>query len=285
MKFIFGFFILFTNLYLILQLNGEPIIHNPLISNKTYIPINYKILILSDSIDIKLFDQANCTPYCTIDEKNLTLVKRDPMSSNINNISKDKVIFSYNVLKHYENLIYYHYSLSPDFFAFIDYSYTHLFFKNKIYNVIEDDGTNSQIELVINLNSSFLFIDYIKRNQIIDKQQEEGEYISNETIIYGKENEYIAFYYINSNIPLCIWTEIVDNNISCKLLELSFKDCFICIYSQVNRIKLSILYYTNERIIKSVFTYENDNNIFFSEINEPILYDTDITNLKLFVEE
>ena len=124
------------------------------------------------------------------------------------------------------------------------------------------------------LEPNFIFIGYINGKSTIENP------LYKEVIIYGKKNKQIIFYYIDSKRTFISDLKIDDTDINCKLLELLEKDCFICIYSQNNQINLSILYYTKDNNeIRIVHTYEESTNIFFSEINEPILYDTDNTNL------
>ena len=96
------------------------------------------------------------------------------------------------------------------------------------------------------------------------KYEQPENYIYKINTIYGKENEEIYFYYIDSDIYIFSGIENIDNNIFWKLLKFFSKDFFICIYSQKDITKLSILYYTNEKQIIILHTYEVFNNIFFS---------------------
>ena len=151
--------------------------------------------------------------------------------------------------------------------------------ENKLYKVINDANEIFQIDFIRNLN--FSFIDCINANKQAKYEQPEN-YIYKINTIYGKENEEIYFYYIDSDIYIFSGIENIDNNISCKLLKFFSKDFFICIYSQKNITKLSILYYTNEKQIIILHTYEVFNNIFFQEINDDLfLYDTDSINIKI----
>ena len=151
--------------------------------------------------------------------------------------------------------------------------------ENNLYKVINDANEIFQIDFIRNLN--FSFIDCINANKQAKYEQPEN-YIYKINTIYGKENEEIYFYYIDSDIYIFSGIENIDNNISCKLLKFFSKDFFICIYSQKNITKLSILYYTNEKQIIILHTYEVFNNIFFQEINDDLfLYDTDSINIKI----
>ena len=55
MKVILRILFLFLILYLILPFTGELIVSNPYLTNKTYNPINYKIIILSCNISREYF--------------------------------------------------------------------------------------------------------------------------------------------------------------------------------------------------------------------------------------
>ena len=86
------------------------------------------------------------------------------------------------------------------------------------------------------------------------------------------------FYYINSNILLFFESKKIDGNISCKLLQNVY---IICIYSINKQIELSILNIKGNKNLEILYTYNDPDNKYFSEINEPILYDTNILISKL----
>ena len=254
MKLIPGLLLLFLNFFTIISLN-ESISNNPYKSNKQSNPINYKIIILSESI-IAEYPKISSTS------------ERLSLSSNIEIGQKT----TFTVLHHYEQLNNNSFILFPDFFAYFENSNTKYFIlENRLYQM----NDNSSFEFKLNLN--FSYIDFIKRN-LSKHRQEESSNIDDEIIIYGKLNENIYFYSIDSNILLYSDLNNIDTNISCKLL---LNGCFICIYSQNNQIKLSILNETNNQNITTFHTYKEFSNIFFSEINEPIIYDTEKPDFKI----
>ena len=246
MKVISKLLFLFVILYSLPYSDEESIINNPILSNKTSYFINYKIIVLSRTISDLQIDNFNT------------------FARHFNKI-----------LQHYDKLFYNSYVLSQDFFALKDnLNITYFLLENKLYKYKEDNREMEPLEC--ELEPNFIFIDYINGKSTIENP------IYKEVIIYGKKNERIIFYYIDSKRTVISDLKIDDTDINCKLLELLEKDCFICIYSQNNQINLSILYYTKDNYeIKIVHTYNESTNIFFSEINEPILYDTDKTNFKI----
>ena len=236
MEVIFRF--LFIFLYLILLSNVNSIIENPLLSRRKYNPIDYKIIILSESIQL---DQSY------VSESN-------------------SIKSTYKVFQNYDKLFLNSYVLSQDFFIFdVDFNSKdkYLILENNLYKVIKEANEIFQIDFIRNLN--FSFIDCINANKQAKYEQPEN-YIYKINTIYGKENEEIYFYYIDSDIYIFSGIENIDNNNSCKLLKFFSKDFFICIYSQKNITKLSILYYTNEKQIIILHTYEVFNNIFFRKL-------------------
>ena len=269
-RFIFLIFIL----NLILPFTRELIVNNPYLTNKTYNPVNYKIIILSCNISRQYFT------------KSTSLLARQPefiagvyTGDQIQNIpistanGDESVQTDFKILKYYDKLYYNSYTLSPDFFAFIgDSNIKYFIFGNKLYFVEEE--INNKYSFELKEEFYFSYIDHIKINLNPQKIK---------TIIYGKrsDNE-ICFYYIDSSSLMCSsdLKNIDDINISCKLY---LNNSFICIYSQNNKIKLSILNKnkTNDKIINVFYTYDETNNKFFSEINEPILYDTDNKDFKV----
>ena len=250
-------FLLFFNLFSIFSLNEQLIIDNPIQSNKTYNPIYYKIIILSETIVVDY-------PKISSFSSNSVL---------LSNTGIESQQYTFTVFQHYEKLYYNSFVLFPDFFAFNDNSNNKYFIiENKLYQM------NDIYSFKFILNFNFSCIDFIKGNRIKYGQQE-SSFIDNEILIYGKQNENIYFYSIDSNILIYTDLKNIDNTyISCKLL---LKQYFICIYSQNNQIKMSILNKTNTQNITTIHTFNESSNIFFSEINEPILYDTNKEDFKI----
>ena len=307
MKDIFRLLFLFINLYLISPSNNEPIFHNPNITNKSDNPINYKIIILSDDININLPFQ-NTLQYSKT-ESTQNLGRKLGINSNIalsnnghppllravsgkneeqsseessdqnkkfvdNGISKSIIC---KVVHHYDKLYYNSYALSPDFFLFKDNSnIEYLFLKNKLYKI-----NKNPIETYTPIsNLEFLYVDYITSKSIGSGGNEESTNRIEEIILYGKENEHIAFYNVTSGHSIqceeCKDLHI-DESISCKLLE---DDCFICTYSQENQVKLSILCNINNEIIL-LHTYNDSITKTYLDMNTSILYDTNISEFKI----
>ena len=269
-RFIFLIFIL----NLILPFTRELIVNNPYLTNKTYNPVNYKIIILSCNISRQYFTKS--TSLLARQREFITGVYTGDQIQNIpiSTVNGDESVQTdFKILKYYDKLYHNPHTLSPDFFAFIGDSNTKYFiFGNKLYFVEEE--INNKYSFELKEEFYFSYIDHIKINLNPQKIK---------TIIYGKrsDNE-ICFYYIDSSSLMCSsdLKNIDDINISCKLY---LNNSFICIYSQNNKIKLSILNKnkTNDKIINVLYTYDETNNKFFSEINEPILYDTDNKDFKV----
>ena len=270
MKEILIFLLLFLNLYLISSLNKSIIFTNPYLSNKTYNPINSKIIILSKIIIISELQLIqSISPNRVLNGK----INLDGGANPIGSVSviEDRntsvSLFIQNrfmILKHYDKYYYNSYALSPDFFAFIDDSNTKYFIiENKLYKINGDNWGKYSFEFKQNLN--FSYIDIIKGNPII---------------IYGTKYRKLCFYYIESDTLIYSDLEIInDTNISCKLL---LNNSFVCIYSQNEQVRLSILYKANDQNVIANITYSDFNNInFFSEISELIIYDTDKTDYKI----
>ena len=269
-RFIFLIFIL----NLILPFTRELIVNNPYLTNKAYNPVNYKIIILSCNISRQYFTKS--TSLLATQGQIVAGVYTGDQIQNIpiSTVNGDESVQTdFKILKYYDKLYYNSYTLSPDFFAFIGDSNTKYFiFGNKLYFVEEE--INNKYSFELKEEFYFSYIDHIKINLNTQKIK---------TIIYGKrsDNE-ICFYYIDSSSLMCSsdLKNIDDINISCKLY---LNNSFICIYSQNNKIKLSILIKnkTNDKIINVLYTYDETNNKFFSEINEPILYYTDNKDFKV----
>ena len=163
MKEILIFLLLFLNLYLISSLNKSIIFTNPYLSNKTYNPINSKIIILSKIIISELQLIQSISP------------NRDEGANPIGSVTgteKGNTSVSlfyqnrFKILKHYDKYYYNSYALSPDFFAFIDDSNTKYFIiENKLYKINGDNWGKYSFEFKQNLN--FSYIDIIKGNPII----------------------------------------------------------------------------------------------------------------------
>ena len=214
-------FILFFsfNLYLIQLSEEESIFINPHKSNIEYNPINYIILVKSDSVQ-SIMDQTN-----------------------------------YNILQHYEKSFYDSYVITPNFFVLNDKSDKEfLLFENTFYPM-SLSSTRDSITLLNKSISDFKFIDYINNepqetDEITHEITEEGRNGSRGStkpsptyiIIYGIKDKKICFYYLDLNKYLYSDIDNIDTSISCKLLENNY---FICIYSQNDQIKVSILNNTN----------------------------------------
>ena len=253
---------LFINFNLISLLNEESIFNNPSKSNKTFNPINYKIIIISNKVSAQI-------------QKNLLAISEffqnlQTDAQSVKEVSTDKIElenYDFTVLQHYDKSYYNSYIISSDFFGFKDnLNVTYIILENKLYKLDEINKEWSQI--VLENNPKFYNIDYIN-----------GELQGYEVlIIYGKENEKIFFYYINSNILLFFESKKIDGNISCKLFQNVY---IICIYSINKQIELSILNIKGNKNLEILYTYNDPDNKYFSEINEPILYDTNILISKL----
>ena len=227
-RFIFLIFIL----NLILPFTRELIVNNPYLTNKTYNPVNYKIIILSCNISRQYFTKS--TSLLATQGQIVAGVYTGDQIQNIpiSTVNGDESAQTdFKILKYYDKLYYNSYTLSPDFFAFIgDSNIKYFIFGNKLYFVEEE--INNKYSFELKEEFYFSYIDHIKINLNPQKIK---------TIIYGKrsDNE-ICFYYIDSSSLMCSsdLKNIDDINISCKLY---LNNSFICIYSQNNKIKLSIL--------------------------------------------
>ena len=177
---------LFINFNLISFLNGESIFNNPSKSNKTFNPINYKTIIISNKVSAQI-------------QKNLLAISEffqnlQTDAQSVKEVSTDKIElenYDFTVLQHYDKSYYNSYIISSVFFGYKDnLNVTYIILENKLYILDEINKELSQI--VLENNPKFYNIDYIN-----------GELQGHEVlIIYGKENEKIFFYYINSNILL-----------------------------------------------------------------------------------
>ena len=280
---------LFVNLYLILPLKGESIFNNPYKSNKEFNPINYKIILsISAENENENKNKNNQTSVTKVDK--MTTIDKGSLSVSAHNIPINKTIpilenlardeISINkVLQHYDRLIYNSFALSPNFFAFIGDSKTIYFIlENKLYKINKNDEQIFPAKVEIEINSTFLFIDYINRKftNVNEKKQIVG--VREETIIYGMIDKKIFFYNIASKKLIYSELKEIDVYTSCKFI---IDNYFICIYSEKDEIKLSILNNTNNNHMETLHTYNESSNIFFTEINEPILYDTDSNELKI----
>ena len=282
MKKIFIFLFFFVNIYLIPSSNNVSIFYNPTISKSYSNPINYKIIILSDSISINLLNQQNDIMQIgpgssSNSEQSQFSVAVWAQPNNNSSTSEDvscvegcnnlRYQFNCSVVHHYNKLYYESYALSQDFFSFIDNSNNkYLIIENKLYKNISEN-TKEIYTLIKNLN--FSYIDYI-----ITKSEQKHE----DTIIYGKQNKSIVFYNISSDSFTHSEPFEFNTSISCKLLEENF---LICIYSYNNQIKFSILNVFNKNKTFPTHIHDESNNNFILNISEPILYDTDIFNFKI----
>ena len=257
---------LFVNLYLILPLKGELTFSNPYKSNKTSNPINYKIIL---SGRVEFLHETDLIPLVQGTNLQSVLPQSQSWTQSYAELSTP---ISYNILEHYDKLIHESYVLSPNFFAFEDNSnFIYLILGKKLYKINTNDNPVHPTQVELEINSPFLFIDYI----IGTKQSFPNQ---KETIIYGMENETLFFYYIDSKNLIYSELKDIDAYISCKLI---LNNSFICIYSEIDEIKLSILNNTNDNHMETLHTYNDSSNNFFKEINEPIIYDTDFHNLKI----
>ena len=278
MEVILRLLLLFFNIYLISPSNDELILNNPNLSNKTYNPANYKIIILSNSTITNYQTIQSISSIQETEEtgdilKGATKFSQYPELVDIvaNKSNKSQSIqSSFMILKHYDKLYHNSYALSSNLFTFIDHlnNTKYLVMENKLYVIKEENFGNYSFEFIQNLN--FSYIDYIKGNQYSQH---------NEYIIYGIKNNILCFFYIDSHKLIYSDIENIENtNVSCKS---SINSTFICIYSKINQVKLSILNKTNDQHMANVHTFELNNIKFFSDINEPIIYDTDKIGSKI----
>ena len=237
---------LFINFNLISFLNRESIFNNPSKSNKTFNPINYKIIIISNKVSAQI-------------QKNLLAISEffqnlQTDAHSVKEVSTDKIElenYDFTVLQHYDKSYYNSYIISSDFFGFKDnLNITYIILENKLY--ILDEINKEWSQIVLENNPKFYNIDYIN-----------GELQGYEVlIIYGKENEKIFFYYINSNILLFFESKKIDGNISCKLFQNVY---IICFYSINKQIELSILNIKGNKNLEIIYTYNDPDNKYFQK--------------------
>ena len=232
---------LFILLFLISPYNLELTINNPYKSNKIYNLIDYKIIILSENIIIS---------------------SRDPTGSVSQSTS------SYTVLQHYNKLYHNLYALSPNFFGFIDNSNTtYVKMENKLFKMIKEDNDTDPFIFSISYSS----FDFIKGNIQYESMNKDGK-----KIIYGQHDKTVNFYNLDTKNSMTSNLNGIDRYISCKLFS---NESIICIYLQNNQIKLSTFYEIDRQmIIHDTYVF---NSGFLSEIDKPILYDTNKTNFKV----
>ena len=136
MEVILRLLLLFFNIYLISPSNDELILNNPNLSNKTYNPANYKIIILSNS---------TITNYQTIQSISSIQEMGDipegvtkfsqylELGDIVANISQS-IQSSFMILKHYDKLYHNSYALSSNLFTFYDHlKNKYLVMENKLY--------------------------------------------------------------------------------------------------------------------------------------------------------
>ena len=189
MNIISNFLFLYFNLYLFFTCSEESLFNNPYRSNISYNPINY--IIIAKSI--------------------------------IPRYKRNKRFFEhldFRILQTYKKLYYGSYTLSPSFFSFCDqYHNKYLLLENKFYSMDDVNGIYS-FKFLFNLDSDFLFIDFIidDQKQLLKKNVLESlndtsinVNLPNNIIIYGKKNGKICFYYIYSNKFLYSELENIDS--------------------------------------------------------------------------
>ena len=253
MEVILRLLLLFFNIYLISPSNDELILNNPNLSNKTYNPANYKIIILSNSTITKYqtIQSISSIQEMGVIFEGVTKLSQYPELGDIVANRSQSIQSSFMILKHYDKLYHNSYALSSNLFTFIDHLNTkYLVMENKLYVIEEENFGNYSFEFIQNLN--FSYIDYIKGNQYSQH---------NENIIYGIKNNILCFFYIDSHKLIYSDIENIENtNVSCKS---SINSTFICIYSEINQVKLSILNKTNDQHMANVHTFELNNIKFF----------------------